>query len=249
MDRDTAIGGPNDRFPVTHRSAVLALKSNDNELRAMAGNRLVSAYWKPVYKYLRIKWKADNEAAKDWTQDYFATALERGLFERYEPARGTFRTFVRVSVDNYVLNERKAAGRLKRGGGQAFVPLDFDAAEGEIEVARDGSAPLDPEKCFDREWIRHLFGTAVDDLRERLVSNGRSRRFELFERYDLDGSSELGYAGLAAQMGIPVTQVTNELAAARREFRKLVLDRLRSITGSDEEFESEARRILGVHPE
>jgi RNA polymerase sigma factor (sigma-70 family) len=249
MDRDTAIGGRSDRFPVTHRSAVLALKSSDSDVRAMAGDRLVSAYWKPVYKYLRIKWKADNEAAKDWTQDYFAAAFERGLFERYEPARGTFRTFVRVSVDSYVLNERKAAGRLKRGGGRTFVPLDFDAAESEIEAAGRGAAPLDPERCFDREWTRHLFGTAVDELRDRLASSGRTRRLEIFERYDLDGSSDQGYAELATQMGIPVTQVTNELAAARREFRKLVLDRLRSITGSDEEFESEARRILGVHSE
>jgi len=43
-----------------------------------------------------------------------------------------------------------------------------------------------------------------------------------------------------------VTQVTNELAAARREFRRSVLELLRNETASEEEFRLEVRSILGV---
>jgi len=37
--------------------------------------------------------------------------------------------------------------------------------------------------------------------------------------------------------------VTNELAAARREFRRLVLQALREQCATDEEFEAEARAL------
>jgi hypothetical protein len=45
---------------------------------------------------------------------------------------------------------------------------------------------------------------------------------------------------------VPTTQVTNWLAAVRREFRAIVVDTLREICGNDEEFRSEARALLGI---
>jgi hypothetical protein len=40
--------------------------------------------------------------------------------------------------------------------------------------------------------------------------------------------------------------VTNYLALARREFRRTVLEKLRELTATDEEFRREARSLLGV---
>ena len=45
-----------------------------------------------------------------------------------------------------------------------------------------------------------------------------------------------------------MTDVTNELAWARRAFREIVLTLLRDICASDEEFRAEARDLLGVDP-
>jgi hypothetical protein len=73
----------------------------------------------------------------------------------------------------------------------------------------------------------------------------------LFKRYDLhDGSTgdRPTYEQLAAEFAVPVTQVTNYLALARRTFRRFALDALREVTGSDEEFREEARRLFGVAP-
>ena len=50
---------------------------------------------------------------------------------------------------------------------------------------------------------------------------------------------------LAAELGLTATTVTNHLAAMRRQFRKHVLNRLRDLTTTEEEFEFEARRLLG----
>lgn len=54
------------------------------------------------------------------------------------------------------------------------------------------------------------------------------------------------YAELAAEFDVPVSQITNYLAAARRALRLAVLDRLRTLTVSDEEPRRETRALLGV---
>jgi hypothetical protein len=56
---------------------VAAAASGDPDERARAFDRLAALYWKPAYKYFRIKWRASNEDAKDLTQAFFARAIER----------------------------------------------------------------------------------------------------------------------------------------------------------------------------
>jgi RNA polymerase sigma factor (sigma-70 family) len=237
-------------FPLTRRSVVRAAASTDPETRQRAFDTLVAAYWRPVYKYLRLKWSATGEDAEDLTQGFFARAIEKGFFDRFDPARARFRTYLRACLDGFVANERKSAGRLKRGGGAEHVSLDFAGAE--AELARQGpSESADMEEYFHREWVRSLFGLAVEALRRRCTEAGKDVHFALFERYDLDGpdaAARPSYADLAREMGIPETQVTNHLAWARREFRRLVLEALEEATGSEEEFRTEARQLLGIDP-
>ena len=237
-------------FPVTRQSLVAHVRSDDPELRSRAFGAIVAAYWKPVYKYLRIRWRAEHDDACDLTQGFFADALEREAFARFDPARARFRTYLRVCLDGYVSNERKAARRQKRGGGVEHVPLDFAAAEGELR-AQGESPELDPDAYFHREWVRSLFSAAVDALRRQCDAAGKQVHFALFERYDLDdaraGAADApSYASLAESFALPVTQVTNHLAFARREFRRHVLELLRASSGSDEEYREEARALLGI---
>jgi RNA polymerase sigma factor (sigma-70 family) len=248
MDRDTDMGGSGRRFPATRLSVLLAARDPTAEVRAGAFEALVAAYWKPVYKYLRIKWGAGNEDAQDLTQGFFALAYEKGFFERYDPALARFRTYLRTCLDGFVANQRKAAQRLKRGGGALTLSLDFEDAEGEL-APRDVPDPLDMEEYFHREWVRHLVERAVETLRERCRAQGKDTPYQLFVRYDLEGpeaGERVSYAQLAIEFGLPATQVTNHLAWARRELRRILLDTLREVTASEEEFRAEARLVLGV---
>jgi RNA polymerase sigma factor (sigma-70 family) len=245
MERDTAIGGPRGRFPATRLSVVEALRSDDHAERLRACERLVSLYWKPLYKYVRIKWNRSSEDAKDLVQGFFAVALERETLAAFEPARASLRTFLRLLVDRYASNELRAAARVKRGGGA--VALDFEAAE--RELTRVASSGPDPEELLRREWVRALFGGCVEKLRAELQEAGRGLQFRAFEAMDLeDGETRPSYRELAARLGVSETKVTNDLAAARRRFRVLVLETLREVTASEEEFRAEARAVLGVDP-
>jgi hypothetical protein len=56
----------------------------------------------------------------------------------------------------------------------------------------------------------------------------------------------VSYARLAEQFNLTTTQVTNYLAAVRRNFREHALDSLRGLCGSDAEFKREARELFGM---
>lgn len=247
MQNDTDIGGPLGQFPATRHSAVLAARSADATERRRAYEALITAYWKPVYKYVRIKWRASNDEAKDLTQSFFAAAMEKRHFDRFDPGRAAFRTYLRTCLDGFVANERKARGRLKRGGGQPLLALDYQAADDELRLAV-AADQQGPEEFFHQEWVRSVFGLAVEALARWCVENGKQVHFALFRAYDLDEAmdeSRPTYEQLAARFELPATQVTNFLALVRRRFRELVLEHLRECTGSDDEFREEARALLG----
>jgi RNA polymerase sigma factor (sigma-70 family) len=237
-------------FPATRHSVVRDLASADPDTRAAAYDALARSYWRPVYLYIRLRWRREAEDARDLTQEFFARAFERAYLERYNPARARFRTFVRTCLDGFLANEDKAAARLKRGGGVTITALDFDAADADLAIHAPADES-DPERWFHREWVRALFGEALHTLQRQAEAAGHSRAFVLFQRYDVDDAvdgTRPTYAALAAELGLRVTDVTNELAWARRAFREIVLDGLRRVCATDEEFRAEARDLFGVDP-
>jgi RNA polymerase sigma factor (sigma-70 family) len=208
---------------------------------------LAAAYWKPVFTYVRLRWRMTDQDAEDLTQDFFSSAFEKEFLTRYDAGRARFRTFLRVCVDRMAMNTTKASGRMKRGGGMTSVPIDALRSDDAALAADDSSAELD--ELFRQEWIRALFEQAVDRLRAECEASGKQVQFAVFEQYDVIGptvATPPTYAELAAKYGVPETQVTNYLAFARRRLRHHVLETLAAITATDDEMAAEAREILGV---
>lgn len=247
QDLDTSMGGSQSRFPETRRSAVIDFSSGDPALRKCAAEALISAYWKPVYKYIRVRWGRSNEDAKDLTQGFFARAFEKEFFRDYDPEKARFRTYLRACLEAFLAREDQAAGRIKRGGEAHIVSLDFETAEGELRQHDVASGDLPPEEYFHREWVRNLFAMAVDELKRVCHERGREIAYRVFESYDLreDGGKPT-YASLAAELGISAATVTNHLAAMRRMLGQLVLERIRETTATEREYRSEVRAVLGI---
>jgi RNA polymerase sigma factor (sigma-70 family) len=212
---DTALGGKQHEFPATRQSLVEAATGSREAL-----DEVIALYWKPAYKHVRIQWRRGNEESKDLVQGFFTAVVERNLLADFDPAKGRLRTWMRACLDRFVLKQHESASRLKRGGG-AEMTFDFDAAERELA----SSAPS-PEDVFQREWEREVFSRALEDLRVECAASGKLLQHRIFEEYDLADEPRPGYADLAREHGIPVTSVTNHLAWARRELRRLVRARM-----------------------
>ena len=216
--------------PPTSRTAVRNLLSDDPGLRAGAWETVIAAYWQPCRHYARWRWRLPDDDARDLTQSFFGSAFESAKFAAYAPERGRFRAFLRTCFDNFARNEFETASRLKRGGGVTFVALHPDQAS---EAGYD--------EVFDREWIRSVFERAVHELR----NEPPSAAFEIFERYDLAEADRPSYADLARDFAVPVTQVTNHLAAMRRRLRAAVIEVLRESAISEADFRASLRAVLG----
>lgn len=238
-DPDTGMVRGPDRFPSTRHSLFAAVSQPD--LRAGALAAIVEAYWKPVYKYVRIKWSKSNEDAKDITQDFFGSLLERDLLARWDAERASFRTYIRLCIDAHVKDDLTAASRLKRGGSAQALSLDFETAERELEIA---TADATPEDVFHREWQRRMFELAIADLRAASAGQGKAVPFRVFEQYDLTAGERPSYEDLAREHSIAVTDVTNYLAWARRALKRQLLERLASTTAGAAERDQEARGLL-----
>jgi len=236
-------------FPPTRWSVVAAARGQEPTERARALDALFGAYWKPVYKYIRLKFSTPPDEAQDITQGFFVELLKRDLLSRYDPAKSRLRTYIRLCADSFVLNEIKQAGRQKRGGEAIHLALDFSSAESELGAHTiDPASIASPEKFeefFEKEWIRSLFSAAVEDLRRFSGSRGKESAFLLFAAYDLAEEDHPSYSQLAATHDLSVTDVTNQLAWARREFRRFAQDRLRALCSTDEEFARESKCLFG----
>jgi len=232
-------------FPVTRHSIVAAMRSEDPLQRTRAAESIAAAYWKPIYKYARLKWNLSRDDAQDFTQEFLLRLIEKNFLESFYPTKARLRTFIRTCADRLFLNQTRDAQRQKRNGGA--VPLDFDEAE--REFAKQAKA-ASPEQYFEKECVRHLLGLAVERLRGKCESSGKAVHFKIFRDYDLDHEAEAvpSYSTLAAQYQVAPSKVTNYLAWARREFRSCVLQQLREMTATDEEFRREAKSILGIDP-
>jgi RNA polymerase sigma-70 factor (ECF subfamily) len=229
MDPDTAIGGPRAHFPSTQLSLLEATAAG---LSSEALDRVIALYWKPVYHFIRLKFRTNNEDAKDLTQGFFAAALQRDFFARFDPVKASFRTYLRMAVERFAANEHAAAKSQKRGG-----DVEFETVEEQL-VATES-----PEQAFEREWQRQLFSLALSDLRAHCDRLGKQLQFSVFQAYDLAESERPSYAELAMRHGVSEMSVTNYLAWARRLLRRFVTERLRGTTSGSQELHQEMRGV------
>lgn len=233
------------RFPTTRASALLGARSPDPAERARSADRIALAYWKPAYKYARVRWRLSPEDAEDAVQEFFTTVVARDVISAYEPARGRFRTYLRACLDRFVVDLGRRERAKKRGGGAGRLAIDFADAEAEIALGATPAADA-LDEYFDAEFVRHVLSMSIATLQGELEAKGKSVHFSVFERLYLAGDDEPSYARIAGELGISVTDVTNRLTYARRELRRIVLDTLRDVTATEAEFKSEARAVLGV---
>ena len=233
-------------FPSTRHSLVDAVQGDDPQRRLAALDAIASVYWKPVYKYVRVRWSHAREDAEDVTQEFFARLVEKDFLGGFDPAKGRLRVYLRTCVDRLIANRHRDAQRQKRAPEAGLVALDFDAAE--HEIARVPADPAQsPDQFFEQEWVRSVFSSSVKQFRLRCEQIGKQKQFAIFERCDLnDEDKKRSYDELASEFGLKTTDVTNYLSWARREFRTTVLDQIRAMTGSEEEFRREARALLGA---
>jgi len=236
--QDTSIGAGRTAFARTCWTEILRSREETPEARRGLLERLAAAYWRPVYKFIRVALRKENEEAKDLTQDFFAVVFQPDWVARADPARGTFRTFLLASLKNFVRDRDKYRGARKRGGGLVAVPIDL---LGESEPAEAAT----PEQAFHRSWAETTLLEALAELERTLATRGRPQVFGVFKEYCLEADG-VSYRSIGQKFGLSEADVTNYLSEARRELRRILVGKVGGTVGSPREVDDELRSLFGA---
>lgn len=245
FDGASPFGGP--QFPTTRWSLVLeagqspapeaqaAVESSDDPLE-----QLCRAYWTPVYAYFR-RHIPDVDEARDITQDFFTRLLEKRIARTADPDRGRFRTFLLTAAQRFLINERKAAGTLKRGGDRKHFSIDADR---DSVVGLEPVDSLTPEKQFERQWVSAMLARVLDRLRE---DSSVGQRFDQLSAYLVPDEAQPPYAAIAADLGISVTAARVQVFRLRGRYRELLHHEIaQTLGGATIDVEEELGALFGT---
>jgi RNA polymerase sigma-70 factor (ECF subfamily) len=210
-------------FATTHWTVVLAAGRGGSGQAETALEELCRTYWYPLYAYVR-RHGHSREDAEDLTQGFFARLLEKNYLEGVTSEKGKFRAFLLVALKRFLANEWDRANRLKRGGGQTLLSLDWEDAETRYQI--NPADNLSPDKLYDRAWALIVLERVITRLRDESGSDGKGALYEQLKSFLMMGTSEIPYACAAADLKMTEGAVRVAVHRLRKRYRELLREEI-----------------------
>ncbi len=233
-------------FPTTQWNLIRAIRDCPPESRKDILNYLIKTYWKPLYYYARRKGQGEDDA-QDLVQGFFTSCIERGFFARADRKKARFRTFLRVSFDNFAKNVKRAENAKFRKPPKGILSLD------EVMAGDDEKYPLEPrvddtaEDVFNRVWARDLMFRVLRMFKDNCRDAGNDTLWHIFNlrliKPSLEGGTPPSLENLAKQFGLTPKQAANRLLVARRGYQRLLRETIRIYAVSEEDVAAEMQEL------
>ena len=210
-------------FATTHWTCVLLARGESAEARA-ALNELCSAYYAPVQAFLRHSVRR-GESADDLTHDFFARVLTSRAFERADPQRGRFRSYLLGAVKHFLSDMRDREQAIKRGGAARFESLHGESPQRDGDTSPRIDVPdpnaVSAEAAFEKQWALTLIDRALHQLQTEMTLANKVAQFETLKPW-LTGNVESSQATAALSLGMNENAIKVAIHRLRRRFRELV---------------------------
>lgn len=203
-------------FDTTRWSLVVAAGSDDSAAARAALSELCDAYWYPLYAYVRHR-GAPADDARDLTQAFLTSLIDRQDLKHVSQERGRFRSFLLASLQHFLANDAARQRTAKRGGGMRVLSLDTDEAEGRYRLEPAGTAT--PEPLYERRWALMIIERVLARLRDEWNAEERGREFEALKACLLGRGPKGGYAKVASALGTSEGAVKVAVHRLRRRFQ------------------------------
>ena len=238
LSQRSHLGGPRE-FATTQWSVVLAAGS-DNSRAAPALAKLCSAYWYPIYAFIRRQGRNAHDA-QDLTQAFFAELIERESLAGVIKERGRFRTWLLAVLKHLLANDWHRSQRQKRGGGAMVVSLDDEAER------RYLAEPIDPctaDSLYDRSWALTLVERALAQLEREWNESGKSAEFQILKGTLTGGRAS--YPDLAARLDMTEGAVRVTVHRLRNQYRDLLRAEISQTVALPGDAEEELRYLFAA---
>ena len=206
-------------------------------------NELCQIYWHPVYALIRRS-GYESHAAKDLTQDFVLHLLETDFLKKADRNIGKFRSFLRASLKNFLEDQRRKNGAVKRGGSVQKVSIDEAQAE-----ERYDTLPIqepDPTRIFDRAWALTVIEKVKAELKEDYARRDRPSVYEALVPFLVGESNPDQYAELAARLQMTRENLQSVLSRLRREFGGCLRKVIGQTVNDPAEIDEEIRYLLSA---
>jgi RNA polymerase sigma factor (sigma-70 family) len=230
-------------FSTTHWSVVLAAGVGSGPAAREALENLCRTYWPPLYAYVR-RHGHSPEDAEDITQEFFARFLEKEYFQKADPGRGLFRTFLLTALQRFLVSEWRKSTRLKRGGNLAALPVNTAAAE--EAYASQAADPMTPEQAYEQRWAMALMDRVLARLRAEYATAGHLPLFGLLKESLWGGKEVAPYAQIGAALGQTEGAVKTAVHRLRQRCGELLREEVAQTVAQPAEIEGELRYLISV---
>ena len=234
---------PSRRFPTTTWSLIQAAKNRDDSEYFAAMNQFITAYWKPVFYFLRAKGHPLHHA-EDLTQDFFTRLLDRDWIRPADPRRGRFRSFLLRVLVRFLSDQGTIRGPRQRTFEKRL--LSIDRLIGDDERVYEPATDERPEDIFMKQWAAALVENVRLQLRQHCESQGHANWFEIFRAMYCSASDtkRVSQQALADELGISRDQVRYALEQTTKWFRHLLRREVRDQIGSQANVGDEIHELM-----
>jgi len=227
-------------FTTTHWSVVLEAQGESPAAQEALEN-LCRTYWRPIYAFVRREGTKPEEA-KDITQGFFALILERKDFQSVRREKGRLRSFLLASLKHFMMNERRDAATMKRGGGRTLIPLD--GIEDSTEF--DRSDMLSADLLYDRRWAFTVLDRVFARLREESQRSANALLLERLNELLSDEPDRPSQAEIAREFGMTENAVKQAFHRLRQRYRQLLREEVAHTVATPAEIEDELRHLIAA---
>jgi RNA polymerase sigma factor (sigma-70 family) len=229
-------------FVTTQWSVVLAAQERSPAAEA-ALEKLCRTYWWPLYGFVRRRGSGPEEA-QDLTQGFFEMLLERRDFESVRREKGRLRSYLLVSLKNFLAKAHRREMAVKRGEGQTLVPLDeLLAREG---ADREPSDTLTADRIYERRWALTLLEQVLTRLENEYRIAGNATLFEQLKELLIDEPGRPSQADIAAGLGMTENAVKQAFHRLRKRYRELLQEEIANTVAAPGDVEDELRHFISV---
>jgi RNA polymerase sigma-70 factor (ECF subfamily) len=229
-------------FTTTHWSVVLTAQGESLAAQE-ALEKLCRAYWWPLYGFVRRQGH-NSEEAQDLTQGFFALLLERRDLDAVRQEKGRLRSYLLVSLKNFLAKARRRELTLKRGEGRALVPLEELLAREHADL--EPADMLSADQIFERRWALTLLEQVLTRLESEYRSAGNARLFDCLKEVLSGEPSQRSQAEVAAELGMTENAVKQAFHRLRQRYRLLLRDEIAQTVAVPCDVEDELRHFIAV---
>lgn len=229
-------------FTTTHWSVVLTAQGQ-SPAADEALEKLCRTYWWPLYGFVR-RTGYKPEEAQDLTQSFFALLLERRDLDVVRREKGRLRSYLLVSLKNFLAKARRRELTLRRGEGRALVPLDELIAREHADL--EPADNLTADKIYERRWALTLLEQVLTRLESEYRSAGNAKLFECLKEFLSDEPGRQSQAEVGAELRMTENAVKQAFHRLRQRYRQLLRDEIAQTVAVPGDVEDELRHFISV---